>query len=269
MADSCSLTKRLSVSMCTETAALTRMCAHKVARKPTQARKYVAAHGRPRRRARYRRTHMRTHAHTIHISFISVPCAFCWAEANPVFPPLTASAGCAYYLCAHTTPAGASSPLNMETPARCKFWMRPREQKVQEIKARAVDVYSFGGNDCHFLCFKLAPWKNSSFVTLLFPPRAFHFAILFKGVQKQGDSRCASECSFHHNSFTFNFKIILGLLAIAYKRVSLKVCSPATVANPRRNRTRWSWCCLRPQTGGHKCNQDVAQNVFLFWIQRF
>lgn len=137
MVDSCSLTKRLSVSQQTGTAALPLLplWVHTLAHKHTQAWKYAKAHTDV-------PTIIWTHTHThTPIEFRSpssgspVPAV----ERRAILPfPLTAWAQCGYYLCAHTTPAGARPSMNMETPARCRFWIRPRVQKVQKIKVKSV-----------------------------------------------------------------------------------------------------------------------------------
>lgn len=111
--------------------------------------------------------HIHRHTHAVHIPFIWIPCACCRAEANHAFPPDSMCTVC-YYLCAHTTPSGARPWLNVEIPARCKFWMRSRVQKEQTIKAKTEDVswgtfmLSLWRIVCHlYTSFPLTAWKES------------------------------------------------------------------------------------------------------------
>lgn len=117
MADSCSLTRRLSVSRRTGTAALP-LCVHTLARKHTE--KY---------------TQSDTHTHRLHLG----PLRPCGAKADPVFPPDSMSRGCVYAL---TAPTGGKRPsLNMEATARCKFSTQ-EEQKVQKTETEtAADIH--------------------------------------------------------------------------------------------------------------------------------
>lgn len=50
---------------------------------------------------------------------------------------------CAYYPCVRTIPTGARPSLNMETPATCKYWKRPREQKLQKMMVKAEPAEEF------------------------------------------------------------------------------------------------------------------------------
>lgn len=110
------------------------MCTHTLAHKHTQAWKYIHMCTRPCRSAH----NQRICTYTEFISPSSGSPALS-VERRPILPfPPTAWVEYAYYLCAHTSPSGASFSLNMETPANCKFWMRPRVQKVQKIKAKTV-----------------------------------------------------------------------------------------------------------------------------------
>lgn len=136
MADSCSLTKRLSVSQQTGKAALP-LCLHTHLHINTPIWKYTHICAILWGFGEQHEHH--TDIHTVHIPFIWIPCACCRVEANHAFPSDSMSTVC-YYLYAPTTPTGARPLLNMEKPSRCKFWMRSRVQKAQKITAKAEQV---------------------------------------------------------------------------------------------------------------------------------
>lgn len=126
MADSCSLTKRLSVSQQTGTAALP-LCGHTHSQINTRKHENTCTCAQARADVP-KTTRTRTHLKRDHISFIWVLCACCGAEANPAFP-LTARVQRAYYLCAQTAPTGVRDPqwiwkhlpdVNAERSPECK-----------------------------------------------------------------------------------------------------------------------------------------------------
>lgn len=210
--------------------------------------------------------HTRTH-NAIHISFISVPCAFCWAEANPVFPPWRCEQDVPITYVLTPSPPGPSSSLDMETPARCKFWMSPGEQKVQEIKAEAADLHPLrrqrlsllsgflklgavvGGKkkktkrkETHFSCH---PFVSS--------PQAFHFAALYSRLQKTRwlTLRKSEWVSVLFIIFPFHVQLQNNCGSACKRRTKGyhgNVCSPAMAAEPHRNIAQWR--SYRPQARG-------------------
>lgn len=70
------------------------------------------------------------HTNRVHISFIWVPCAVS-VERGPIlpFPPDSTSRSMPITCVFPPLPLEQGPSLNMERPARCKFWMRPWEQK--------------------------------------------------------------------------------------------------------------------------------------------
>lgn len=110
------------------------MCTHTCAHKHTHTQKNTHIHE---PLQMFSRPHLHTHA--VEFIFPSYVSPVLRVELRPILPfPPDTWVQCAHYLCAHTAPTGAKPSLNMEISARCKFWMRPRAQKVPKIKAKAV-----------------------------------------------------------------------------------------------------------------------------------
>lgn len=119
-------------------------CTHTVAHKHTQAWKHMRT--RPCRCAHNQRIYTRTHS--VHISFIWVPCAFCGAEANPVFPPDSISRMCLLPMSSHHSRWGKLLHWIWKHLPDVNSEWGPESKRYREIKAKAENAYSFKTN--HF-----------------------------------------------------------------------------------------------------------------------